>query len=236
MPDPADGPPRPRGARRTALVAGLLTLAAGAVNAFGFLALGAVFTSVVTANSALLGLHLGDGSLGAARLVAVALLGYLGGAAVGSLVAAGRGRLPAAGIRGALTVEAVLLWLVAAGWLQWHHAPDQADQALLLFATALAMGCQNAGVLVASGSPGPTAYLTGLVTATVADAVTRGRLRGRNAGTVLLLVAGAAAAGAAMRWLRPAAPVVPALLVTAALAATAGPRAAGAEEEADQHS
>ncbi|MFF5554048.1 DUF1275 family protein [Streptomyces olivaceoviridis] len=198
----------------------LLTLAAGAANAFGFLALDGVFTSVVTANSALLGLHLGSAHLAAARLVAVALIGYVVGAAAGGLVAAGRGRLRGAGIRGGLLLEALLLWLVVCGWLGWHMAPHGAARTLLLFLTALAMGCQNGSVRVTAGSEVTTAYLTGLLTSTVTAFATRGRLQARSVGIVASLIAGAAVDGAVYRWLRPGAPLVPALLVTAALAAT----------------
>ncbi|MHC3469406.1 DUF1275 family protein [Streptomyces sp. 7R007] len=201
----------------------LLTLAAGAANAFAFLALGGVFTSVVTANCALLGLHLATGHAAAVRSVAVALLGYLAGAAAGALVAADRGRTRAAGLRRGLLTEAVLLWAVAGGWLGWHAAPHAAGRTLLLFLTAVAMGCQNGSVGVTAGSAVTTAYLTGLVTSTVTAFVTTRRLRTGNVGVVLSLIAGAAAGGAACRWLRPAAPLLPALLVTAALASRLRP-------------
>ncbi|MFF0465330.1 YoaK family protein [Streptomyces mexicanus] len=196
----------------------LLTLAAGATNAFGFLALGGVFTSVVTANSALLGLYLGNARLPAARLVAAALLGYVVGAAAGGLAAAGRGRVRGAGIRGGLLLEALLLWLVFFGWPAWHSGPR--GRTLLLFLTAVAMGCQNGAVRVTVGGEVTTAYLTGLLTSTVTAYATRGRLAARNGAVVLALIAGAIAGGAAYRWSPAAAPLVPALLVSAALAAT----------------
>jgi uncharacterized membrane protein YoaK (UPF0700 family) len=196
----------------------LLTLAAGAANAFGFFALGGVFTSVVTANSALLGLR--NAHLAAARLVAVALLGYVVGAVVGGLVAAGRGRLRGTGIRGGLLLEALLLWLVVGGWLYWYMAPHGAARALLLFLMAAAMGCQNGSVRVTAGSEMTTAYLTGLFTATITAFAIEGRLQARSLVVVASLIAGAVVDGAVCRWLRPAAPFVPALLVTVALAAT----------------
>lgn len=196
---------------------GLLALAAGSVNAFGFLALGGVFTSVVTANSAAVGLHLGAGEFGAARPVALALLAYACGAVVGSLAAGGRGRLPATGLRGALALECLLLWLVAACWLAWHTRPDGAGRDTLLFLAAAAMGCQNAGLRVAAGSEATTAYLTGMVTSIIAGLVTEGRAPVRNAVVVLLLIAGAAATGALFRWAHHGAVLLPAALVTAAL-------------------
>jgi uncharacterized membrane protein YoaK (UPF0700 family) len=196
----------------------LLVLAAGSVNAFGFLALGGVFTSVVTANSAALGLDLGGARFGAARPVALALLAYVVGAAAGSLTAGGRGRVPAAGFRGVLALEALLLWLVAACWSAWSTTPDAAQRGTLLFLAAAAMGCQNAGVRVVAGGDATTAYLTGLVTSTIAAFVTQGRAPLRNVTVVLLLVAGAAATGAVFRWVHHGTALLPALLVTAALA------------------
>ncbi|WP_371502025.1 DUF1275 domain-containing protein [Kitasatospora sp. NBC_00374] len=209
---------------------GLLVLAAGGANAFGFLALGGVFTSVVTANAAVLGLSLGGADPGAARLVALALLGYGAGAAAGSLAAGGRGRVPALGVRGGLLLETLALWLVSAAWLYWDGAPDPTRRAMLLFLTAVAMGCQN-GSVRATGSEATTAYLTGTVTSAIAVLVTQGRLARRSVGSVLLFIAGAAAVGAAFRWLHPAAPLLPALLVTAALR-TAGPAARRAAPDA----
>lgn len=198
----------------------MLTLAAGAGNAFGLLALGAVFTSVVTANSALLGLRAGGAHLAAARTVALVLLGYLLGVAAGSLLAAGSSRLPALGIRGGLALEALLLWLVAGGWLYWHADPGAGARTGLLVLMAAAMGCQNGTVRVTAGGDVTTAYLTGLVTSAVAGLVTRGRVPVRATAVVAALIAGAAATGAACRWLPAAAPLLPAFLVTAALAAT----------------
>ncbi|MDN3028553.1 YoaK family protein [Streptomyces sp. S.PB5] len=220
MPDAAHaGAPLPWPARgRT--VRWLLVLTAGGTNAFGFLALNGVFTSVVTANSALLGLHLGSAHLAAARAVAVALLGYVVGASAGSLVSAGRGRIPSGGIRAGLLLESALLWLVAAGWLWRHGAPTHGGHALLLFLTAAAMGCQNASVRVTAGGDVTTAYLTGLLTSAIVGWTTAGRLRARDMATVLLLIAGAAAGGVLHRWLSWSTPLLPALLVTAALAVT----------------
>ncbi|MFD7713690.1 DUF1275 family protein [Streptomyces sp. NPDC059785] len=219
MPDPADAAPHPWPGHRAA-VRRLLMLAAGAANAFGFLALGSVFTSVVTANSVLLGLRLGGGSLAAVGPVALALLGYGLGAAAGGLVSAGRGRLPAGGIRAGLALETALLWLSAGVWPASHQEPGTGLRTLLLFVLAIALGCQNGSVRVTAGSDVTTGYLTGLVTSAITALVTRGAFRARDAAVVLTLVAGALAEGAAHRWLSWSTPVLPAVLVTAALGAT----------------
>jgi uncharacterized membrane protein YoaK (UPF0700 family) len=88
----------------------------------------------------------------------------------------------------------------------------------MLGAAAAAMGCQNAGVRVAMGAQAPTAYLTGLLTGAVTDAVTPRRVRWRVPVTMALLVLGASAATLLDRLLPAAAPLLPALLVTAAWA------------------
>ncbi|MFF0228235.1 DUF1275 family protein, partial [Streptomyces sp. NPDC004629] len=86
----------------------------------------------------------------------------------------------------------------------------------MLGTVAAAMGCQNAGVRVTMDAQAPTAYPTGLLTGAVTDAVTVRRVPWRVLVTMTLLILGAAAATLPER-LRPgAAPLLPALLVTAA--------------------
>ncbi|MBC7267236.1 MAG: DUF1275 family protein [Streptomyces sp.] len=205
---PAQQTPAPGPGPATRL---LLTTAAGGVNAIGYLALGGVFTSVMTANLALLGLALGGGSLTVARLAAVAIAAYLAGAAVG-------GRVAVRGLWAALAVESVALWASWVLWLTADGTPGAAPQAVLLAAGALAMGCQSGGVQAASGGTATTtAYLTGALTGVVVHAVTAGRLQRRALAALVLLPLGAAAGGLAVEHVRLAAPALPALLVTGAL-------------------
>jgi uncharacterized membrane protein YoaK (UPF0700 family) len=187
----------------------LLTLTAGAVNAFGFLSLGGVFTSVVTANSALIGIGLGSGHLSVGGLAALAVLGYIAGAAGGSWLAAHRGD-------SYLAAELLVLWAVAAGWAAAGGHPHGAARTALLVAVAAAMGCQSAGLRVTAGAGVTTAYLTGLLTGAVAELVTARRLQTRSLLVVAALVAGAAAFALTERGLRGAAAALPALLATAA--------------------
>ncbi|MFD8177929.1 YoaK family protein, partial [Streptomyces sp. NPDC059709] len=211
-------PPTGSRQRAEAWAARLLTFSAGAVNAWGFLSLGGVFTSVVTANSALVGVGLGgaDPTLGA--LAAVAVLCYVLGAA-GAAWAAGHPRLGGRpGPAGFLLFELLLLWAVAGWWLAVDGHPPGPERTAMLGAAAAAMGCQNAGVRVAMGAQAPTAYLTGLLTGAVTDAVTARRVRWRVPVTMALLVLGASAATLLDRLLPAAAPLLPALLVTAAWA------------------
>lgn len=195
----------------------LLTVASGCVNAVGYLTLGGVFTSVMTANSALLGLALGSGSLAVVRLAALAIAAYLGGVALGSKAAVGFGSRRGLGVRGALAGECAVLWSVWAYWLAVAGEPGHVEQAVLLAASSLAMGCQSGGVRVSAGGAVTTAYMTGAMTGVVAEAVAHKRFKKHVALIVVLLPAGAALGGLAVRFARLAAPALPALLVSAAI-------------------
>ncbi|MEW2164858.1 YoaK family protein [Streptomyces sp. NPDC007084] len=199
----------------------LLTAAAGCVNAVGFLVLGGVFTSVMTANLALLGLGLGGGHPGTARLAALTIVAYVTGVVLGGRAAAGIGREPrrTGGLRAALVAECALLWAVWVFWVSVGGEPGAAQRATLLAASSLAMGCQNGGVRVVTGGAETTAYMTGALTGLVAEGVRTRRLDRHIALTVVLIPVGAALGGFAVRWARLAAPALAAVLVTLALLA-----------------
>ncbi|MFE9703162.1 DUF1275 family protein [Streptomyces sp. NPDC005930] len=194
----------------------LLTFSAGAVNAWGFLSLGGVFTSVVTANSALIGVGLGGGDRALGGLAAVAVVCYVLGAA-GAAWTAGRAR-PDGRSRPAdfMLLELLLLWAAVGWWLAVDGDPSGGGRTVMLGTVAAAMGCQNAGVRVSMGGHAPTAYLTGLLTGAVSDAVTDRRIPWNVLATMVLLILGAAAVTLVERLLPAAAPLLPALLVTAA--------------------
>ncbi|MFD9024286.1 YoaK family protein [Streptomyces parvulus] len=193
-----------------------MTFSAGAVNAWGFLTLGGVFTSVVTANSALIGIGLGGADPKLGGLAAVAVLCYVLGAA-GAGRAAGRPRRSGRPHRADfLLLELLLLWAVVGWWLAADGDPSGGERTAMLGTVAAAMGCQNAGVRVAMGAQMPTAYLTGLLTGAVTDAVTDRRIQWRVLSTTTLLILGAAAVSLLERLLPESAPLLPALLVTAA--------------------
>ncbi|GGX76239.1 hypothetical protein GCM10010515_49910 [Streptomyces fructofermentans] len=194
----------------------LLTTAAGCVNAVGYLALGGVFTSVMTANSALLGLALAGGYPAVAHLAALAIVAYLVGVALGSKAALGSRQRPP-GMRGALVAEAVVLWAVWVFWLAVGGEPGSAQQATLLAGGSLAMGCQSGGVRIVTGGAQTTAYMTGAITGVVSELVANKQFQKHVALIVVLIPVGAALGGLAIRWARLAAPAIPALLVTAAL-------------------
>ncbi|MFF9049385.1 DUF1275 family protein [Streptomyces parvulus] len=90
-----------------------------------------------------------------------------------------------------LLLELLLLWAVVGWWLAVDGDPSGGERTAMPGTVAAAMGCQNAGVRVTMGAQMPTAYLTGLLTGAVADAVTDRRIQWRVLGTTTLLILGA---------------------------------------------
>ncbi|WP_078884800.1 MULTISPECIES: YoaK family protein [Streptomyces] len=196
--------------------AGLLTLSAGAVNAWGFLALGGAFTSVMTANSAMIGIGLGSEDLALGRLAGLAVLCYVLGAAGGSWAVVGARRASRSAGIGFLLLEVVLLWAVAVWWLSVDGHPSGWARTAMLGTVSAAMGCQNAGVRAVLGTHVTTAYLTGLLTQAVVDAVTLRRFQRRALTTMGLLILGAATFAILERLMHGFAPLLGPVFVTAA--------------------
>ena len=99
----------------------LLTWAAGSMDAMSYLGLGHVFTAMMTGNTVLLGLALGQGHILVALRSILALAGFAGGVAAGTLIVQQdqrQGDWPPAVTR-ALTLEGILLGVFA---LTWHVA------------------------------------------------------------------------------------------------------------------
>jgi uncharacterized membrane protein YoaK (UPF0700 family) len=209
----------------------VLGAAAGAVDAACFTRLGHVFGGVMTGNLTLLGLAAAQLSGSLAGYVAVALLGYLTGTALGTAVArwAGRAGVPRpAPVTAVLLIEAAALAGFTIGWVLTGGHPAGAAQLGLLAVGALAMGLQG-GAVRAVGTTLSTTYLTGTLTTTVAGLVTGGGSRSGTRWNVAVLVAHAAGAAGAggLLFVAPAAlPVLPdaALLGVLAVVMTGGVR------------
>ena len=98
---------------RNALIV-LLSVAAGCVDAVSYLGLGHIFTANMTGNTVLLGLSLGQADWRAALCSGVALMGFILGVALGSLIAAKDSQREALWpIRVTLTLALELVFLVA---------------------------------------------------------------------------------------------------------------------------
>jgi uncharacterized membrane protein YoaK (UPF0700 family) len=195
----------------------LLALGSGAVDAFTFAELGAVFAGVMTGNLVLLGLATVRGHLAPAVASAVAIGAY----AAGVFGAVSWFRAPGAGPRetpwwsarvtDAFTVVPLVQAGVLAGWLASGGRPGAVTQSVLLTLSAAAMGVQSAGVNALPVAGAATTYLTGTFTTLTTELATSGvpatmRLR---SGVLAAALAGAGLDGVLLTWARPAAPALP---------------------------
>src|SRR5467141_981 len=151
----------------------LLAWAAGIVDAVSYLGLGRVFAAMMTGNTVLLALAIGQGESMAVLRSALALAGFSVGAATGALIVTrGRSRdeWPPS-VTAAFAFEAVLL---AGFTAMWHVAGTTLTTGttnLLIVLSGLAMGVQAAAVRHL-GIPGvATTYLTGTLTSLMAELV-----------------------------------------------------------------
>ncbi|MGI8911430.1 MAG: YoaK family protein, partial [Rubrobacteraceae bacterium] len=156
--------PTPATWRNVLLV--LLSLAAGCVDAVGFLGFGEVFVANMTGNTVLLGIAIGQGDGQAALRAGTALAGFICGVAAGAVVVGRkreRGVWPKA-VTAALAVELAVLISFAGGWLFAGSEPSRAITLLLISLSSLAMGVQSSAVR-RLGVPGvATTYITGTLT------------------------------------------------------------------------
>jgi uncharacterized membrane protein YoaK (UPF0700 family) len=179
--------------KRNALVV-VLIVASGSVDAVGFLRLGGVFTSVMTANMVLLGVSAGTRDAALAAHAGAAFGGYILGSFAGSRLAGqardGQPVWPDR-ISMTLTVELAVLTVFAAWWEAVGGHPPGPQTYGLLTVNAIALGIQSAAVL-RFGVPGlSTTYLTGTLTQFVAS-LSRGRFMTQSLASLLAVVSGGA--------------------------------------------
>lgn len=175
----------------------VLTVTTGAVDATSFLALGSVFSSVVTGNIVLLGVAAGTGRPELAVHSGVALAGYVAGVLAGAPLAAQRhhasGTWPPS-VTVTLAVELVILVAFTVGWELAGTHPSGGGQLALVAVLAAAMGLQAAAVRRLGQMS--TTYLTSTLTALVAGLVTGSKPDGmaRSIGVLIAIIVGAIAA------------------------------------------
>ncbi len=223
---------RPREALLVGLAAG-----AGATDAFSFVALGHVFTSVITGNLVLVGVSIGSLSFADVLDIALAIACYLLAAAAGARYLYDRvpkDEVWSGALARMLVVEAlvqavvVVLWEVAPLGEVAPLSEIAAVRPALIGLCAVAMGLQSATVRAVPGTGLSTTYLTGTLTALVSSFATGRRDSvGRAAGVGLLvtLLVGAGAEAALLHTVPkvgPALPLVATVLV--AIGATRLPR------------
>jgi uncharacterized membrane protein YoaK (UPF0700 family) len=189
----------------------LLTLTTGAVDVTSFLALGNVFSSVVTGDMVLLGAAAGTGRPELAVHSGVALAGYLAGVMGGAPLAGRRhhatGTWPPS-VTVTLAVELVILVAFSVGWELAGTHPSGAGQLALVAVLAAAMGLQAAAVRRLGQMS--TTYLTSTLTALVAGLVTGSKPDGmaRSLGVLATLIIGAVAASILLEEARAWVPLV----------------------------
>lgn len=151
----------------------MLTWAAGSLDAISYLGLDHVFPAMMTGNTVLLGLAIGQGEVLAALRSILALLGFCAGVAIGALVierGEKQGDWPLA-VTHALALEAVLLGIFSVTWHLSGTARGASAVHLMILLSAIAMGIQAAAVRHL-GVPGiATTYITGTLTSLVVDLV-----------------------------------------------------------------
>jgi uncharacterized membrane protein YoaK (UPF0700 family) len=189
----------------------LLTLTTGAVDAASFLALGNVFSSVITGNMVLLGVSAGTGKPELAVHSGVALAGYVAGVMAGGPLAARRhhasGTWPPS-VTVTLAVELVVLVAFSVSWELAGTHPSGGGQLALVAVLAAAMGLQAAAVRRLGQMS--TTYLTSTLTAVVAGLVTGSKPDGmaRSLGVLVTIVVGAVAASILLEQARAWLPLV----------------------------
>jgi len=152
----------------------VLTGAAGLVDAMSYLELGHVFTAMMTGNTVLLALAIGQGEVMAALRSTLALAAFSVGAAGGAVIllrGRARGEWPPI-VTATLALEGVVLGVFGGVW----HARVAVSRSevlvvVLIVLSGLAMGIQAAAVRHL-GVPGvASTYITGTLTSLMAELV-----------------------------------------------------------------
>jgi len=177
--EPSEPIPGAVGSRDAMLL--VLTCAAGLVDAISYLGLGHVFTAMMTGNTVLLALAIGQGEVMAALRSTLALAAFSVGAAGGAMVllrGERRGEWPPI-VTATLALEGVMLGAFGVIWYVEGPAPRSDGVVLVLIAlSGLAMGVQAAAVRHL-GVPGvASTYITGTLTSLMAELVSWRRPRG----------------------------------------------------------
>lgn len=207
-----------------ARTAGAVTLAmvSGATDALGFLALGGVFTSVMTGNMVLLGTSVGrlDRDLAVHSVAAIVcfMLGCVAGARIAGAAAPDDPVWPAA-INRAIWVESAAMVVVAITWWSSGSHPGASIQILILVLNAFALGVQSSAVLRFGVSGLSTTYLTGTLTTLVTRLAHRHRFRDVLPSAIILagLISGAAIMAVVLRFAPAVAPALQLSGITVAL-------------------
>jgi uncharacterized membrane protein YoaK (UPF0700 family) len=226
-PRPAPGPePAP-------LLAALLALTAisGLVDAVSYLGLGHVFAANMTGNVVVLGFAFARTPGFSIPATLTSLVAFLaGGVVAGRVTGRLRGRAPL--LTTTLAVESVLLGVVTL--IVWLGPGGTAVRLVAVAILALAMGMRNVNIRALGVGDLNTTVLTSILAALAAEsrlAGGRNRDAGRRIGSVLAMIAGAAAGALLVLHVSAALPLLAACVAEAGMAVAfrvAGPGATAA--------
>ncbi len=156
--------PAPATLRNILLV--MLSLAAGCVDAAGFLGFDEVFVANMTGNTVLLGIAIGQADSEAVLHAVTALAAFICGVAAGAIAVGWKQErdIWPKSVTLALAIEFAVLVGFAGAWLYTGAEPSGGITFLLISLSALAMGIQSSAVR-RLGVPGvATTYITGTLT------------------------------------------------------------------------
>jgi uncharacterized membrane protein YoaK (UPF0700 family) len=200
-----------------------LAVSSGAVDAISYLALDKVFTAFMTGNIVFLGLRVGHADIQDLLRVCVALVAFAAGSFLAIKVVSPTmsSSMWPRRVSVALGIGALLQLVFLVVWIACSGRPATGTGHLLTGISAVAMGVQTGAIV----SLGLRAVFTTAVTATVVNLMgdfagwpLTTRERGRFAGVLIGIVAGAAAGTALLSATRTFAPVLPLVVSLLAIA------------------
>jgi uncharacterized membrane protein YoaK (UPF0700 family) len=214
--------------RSLEIILGTTSFAAGAVDIIAFAKLGGILCSAMTGNLAFLGFYLSRGSFASAIGSLIALLGFVAGGSVGTML--GRGREQRGALLALLGVETILLAAAVALWLPTHHRNGSLSGDGVIALLSVSMGLQSIAGKRVNLSNIPTVVFTSTLTNIVIALTEMAASRrsalpadtARQVATFLLYFGGALAAGFAVFFKSPVQIFLPLVAVCAALAAALG--------------
>jgi uncharacterized membrane protein YoaK (UPF0700 family) len=217
-----DYPEMKQVSRATSVIV-LTVFSAGLVDVLSFAKLGAIFTSAMTGNLALLGFYAATGAMHSAIKSLSALAGFIAGCALGTIL--GRGKTSRVAVSRTLGLEALLIAVCAIGSMQTSLSVRsdfvQAEIVLL----ALAMGLQSVvGTELKQTNVVFTTTLIKIVSAVIGSTREQSSIdeRRRNTAVVVAYLIGASIAGVTIATHFAAALIIPVIAIGVALAFARG--------------
>ena len=181
----------------------VLTFTTGINDAIGYLGLGKVFTGNMTGNVVVLGMALVGGSGLPVLGPALALLGFMTGAAIAGRTLKRADRSWHGRTTVIFGLVAVLMLALGIGLMVDERTPTRAEEIVVTTIAALAMGLQAAAARLVAVKDVTTVVVTSTITGLAADSPLgsgRGGGTTRRASAVLAIIAGAVAGAALLKW------------------------------------